>query len=335
VKPSLLVLAGVWLAAYPAAAQSTVTTYTPDLANGGETVLSTSSSSDHTQTQVTQSLNGQQVPLERHESRVISTDANGSVTETIVHRYDPNGQLISTERTVTDQRKTAGGGSTVRSTTYRSDINGSEQPAERSTIETRVSGATTTVDTVVDRPNASGSFQPVEKRVDVTQGTDKKSTTTESIYRADSNDGFREAAHKVINTTQAGGRTVVDTTDYEPGVTNGSLQFQERRVATTTSTPGGNQTTQIDVYAPAAYGQIQSADESPRLLQQQIVTSVKKPDGSVVETLSVRDSSVSDPNRLGDLRQVTQTLCTGKCDGGAPAPAAPAPVTPAPAPGKP
>jgi hypothetical protein len=33
----------------------------------------------------------------------------------------------------------------------------------------------------------------------------------------------------------------------------------------------------------------------------------------VVETVSVRRPSVSDPNRLGDLQKVSETLCQGKC----------------------
>ena len=33
----------------------------------------------------------------------------------------------------------------------------------------------------------------------------------------------------------------------------------------------------------------------------------------MVETLSVRRPTVSDPNRLGALQQISETVCKGKC----------------------
>jgi hypothetical protein len=313
--------------------QSTVTTYTADVPNGGFDVSSATSSSDHTQSQITQSINGTQVPLEQHQERVLRSDANSSVTESIVRRSDPTGQFVTTERTVTETRKNPDGSSTAQSTVYRSDINGSELPAERRTTDTRVAGPTTTVNTVIDRPGVNGSFQTVEKRSDITQdltqGTEKKSTTMESVYRGSPEEGFREAVRKVVNSTVTDGRTVEDTTDYEQGATSGSLQFQERRVSTTAINPGGGQSTIVDVYAPSADGIVQSSDAQPQLKQEQIITRVQNPDGSVVDTFSVREPNVSDPTRLGAVRQITKTVCTGNC-GAAPTtpPAAPPPAKP-------
>ncbi len=303
-----------------ACAQSVITTYTTDLVNGGRDVTSTSSSSDHTQTQIAQSLNGEQVPLEQHSARVISEDANGSVTENIVKRYDPSGQFVSIERTLTELHKTADGSSTVKSTTYKSDINGGEQLAERRTTETKVAGNTTTVNVAVDQPGPNGGFQTVEKRVDVTNTSlDKKSsTTTESIYRGDSYGEMREAVRKVISQTRSGDKVVEDTTDYEPGVEAGALQFQERRVSTTTAASNGSQSTVVDVYAPSADGHVQDPGAKPQLKQQQIITNLKNPDGSTVQTFSIREPDVSDATHLGPLRQITQTVCTGNCTGAAP-----------------
>jgi hypothetical protein len=320
VKLCILALAAAALAP----AQSTTTTYTPDLLNGGLIPLTTSDSSDHSQTQITQSLNGRQVPLEQHVERVLSRAADGTVTtESIVRKYDPTGQLITTERTVTEQRSTPGGGSVVNSTTYRTNVNGDDQPVEHRTVDTRVSGSTTAVDTVVDRPGLDGSLQTAEKSSEVTEGTDAKKTTTASVYRRDSNDGFTEAERKVITQTQSGSQTVVSTTLYQPGGVQGGLQFQEQRVATTTAQPDGTQATRVDLYAPAAYGEPQGADAAPHLNQEQIITQEKRADGSVAQTFSVRETSVSDPTQLGPPRIITQTVCTGKCDA-APAPA-PAP----------
>lgn len=297
--------------------QSTVTTYTPDLANGGYAVSSASTSSDHTQTQITQSLNGVQVPLEQHQQRVIRSDATGSVIETIVRRYTPDGQFASTERTVTETHTHADGSSTVQSSTYRTDVNGTEAPVERRTIDTQVAGKITTTNTVIEQAGQSGSFEPVEKHAEVTedlsQGKEKKRSTTESIYRASAGEGFREAVRTVTTQTQSDDKTVEDVADYEPGITAGSLEFQERRVSTTTTTPGGNQSTIVNVYAPSADGVAQSPDAPPQLKQQQIITRIKNPDGSVVDTFSIREPNVSEPTELGAVRQITQTVCTGNC----------------------
>jgi hypothetical protein len=310
VKVCIMVLAAAALGF----AQSSTSTYTPDLLNGGVIPLTTSDSSEHTQAQITQSLNGRQVPLEQHEERVIRHDANGTVTETIVRKYSPAGDLVSTDRTVTEQHSTPGGGSTAESTTYRTDVNGDQQPIERRTVETHVSGSTTAVNTVVARPNLDGTFQTAEKRSQVTEGTDAKKTTTDSVYRRDANDGFAEAERKVTTETHSGEKTVVNTTDYEPGSVAGALQFQEQRVATTITAPNGSKTTRVDIYAPAADGNVQAEGAAPQLRQEQIITHEKGADGSVKEIFSIREPSVSDATHLGPPRTITETVCTGKCD---------------------
>jgi hypothetical protein len=313
--------------------QSATTTYTADYANGGFTPSTSSVSSDHTHTQVNPSLNGTQVPLEQRQERVIGKAADGTVTtETIVRRNDPTGEFTATERTITESRKTQGGGSVVTSTTYRTDVNGQEQRAERKVVETQVAGPTTSVNTVVDRPTADGAFQTVEKRSAITsvaegsaaQATAKTTTTSESVYRADPNGGFIEAERKVTNETQSGKETVVNTTTYQPDGIVGALQFQEQRVATSSTAPDGSTVTRVDVYAPAADGIARESGAPPQLKQEQIITHEKAADGSYVEVLSVREPTVSDAN-LGNPRVISKTVCTGKCDA---APAAPLPAKP-------
>jgi len=305
-------------------AQSTTTTYTTDLLNGGQSVTSVSASTDHTQSQIVQSINGRDVPLEQRQEKLIRQDENGSVTESIVKRYDGTGQLASTERVVTETRKRPDGGSSTRSTIYRSDINGQEQLAERRAVDTAVSGLTTTTNTVVDQPSINGTFQTVEKRAEVmTTSADKKSsTTTESIYRNGSDGGFREASRRVTTQVEKANQTVVDTTDYEPGVNAGALQFQERRISTEVSAPDGSHATTVDIYAPSADGHVQDADARPQLKQQQFITRVAGPSG-VIETFSIREPSVSEANHLGPLRQINQVVCTGNCATGAPVVEAP------------
>jgi hypothetical protein len=310
-----------------ALAQSTTsTTYTADLMNGGYTPSVTFTSSDHSQTQIVQSLNGRQVPLEQHEERVLSRAADGTViSEAIVHRYDPTGQLASTERIVTEQRKTPDGGSSVRSTTYQTNVNGDQQQVERRTVDTHVTGSTTAVNTVVDRPGLDGSFQTEEKRSEITEGAAAKQTTTESVYRRDAGVGFAEMERKVITQTQTPTQTVVTTTEYLPGGTAGALQFQEQRVATSVAAPNGTQTIRVAVYGPSADGTVQSADAPAQLKQEQIITHEKGADGSIIETFSVRETSVSEPTHLGELRQISKTVCTGNCGGAPAAPATPKP----------
>lgn len=287
--------------------------------NGGNIVKSASTSSDHTQTQITQSLNGVQVPLDQREERVIRSDSTGSLTEVTVKRYNFDGTYASTEKIVTETHKNPNGGSTVVTTTYRTDVNGSPQLAERRSEDTQVAGKTTSVSTVIEQPGLDGNFQAVEKRsevtVDLSQGKEKKSSTTESVYRGDAGVGFHEAVRKVTTETQRDDQTVEDTVDYEPATADGALQFQERRISTTTTTPGGSQSTIVDVYAPAADGIVQSSDQPPQLKQQQIITRVQAPDGSVIDTFSIREPNVSDPTKLGAPRQITQTVCTGNCGG--------------------
>src|SRR5579863_2597966 len=142
--------------------QSSTTTYMKDL-NGNRVDVQSFSSNDGEHTELFQSINGRQVPLEQSVDRVVSQDASGKVTERIVKKFNQEGQLISTDRVMIEENKLPGGSSTVRETTYRSDVNGSFLEAERKTIETRVNGSTTTASTVIDRPTLNGSLETVEK----------------------------------------------------------------------------------------------------------------------------------------------------------------------------
>ncbi len=184
--------------------QSADTTVITDLNGHLETAassVSTSTPAEQTQTKLTQSLNGRQVPLEQTEERVLRNDSSGKVTERIVRKYDPNGGLASTERVITEEQPKSGGGSTVHATTYRSDLNGRELETERRVTETRVAGASTTTETSIERPTINGAFGTTEKRTAVTSGDDANKTTNESVYRPSENGGLREAERRVIFAT--------------------------------------------------------------------------------------------------------------------------------------
>jgi hypothetical protein len=300
-------------------AQSATTTYLTDINGVRVPGTSTTTSKDGTKTEVWQSINGQQVPLEQAVDKVLREDAKGKVVERTIRKLDPTGQATATERVVIEESKLPGGGSSVRSTTYRSDLNGNQQEAERKTVETHVQGSTTTADTVIDRPTINGYFATVEKRTAVTQGTDtKSSTTTESVYRPDMNGGYHEALKSVTTVIKNGDQTTQKTDDYEPGVT-GQLQLHAESTSVTKKLPDGTETTQVDLYSANVAGRLYDSTAPMQIKEQQTIERRTLPDGSVTETLSVRRPTVTDSSRLGDSQKLSETVCTGKC-GAAPTP---------------
>jgi hypothetical protein len=311
-----------------ASAQSTNTTFTKDLNGNRVAGTSVSISANGDRTDRYQSINGRQVPVEQVTERVVSQDANGKVTERIVQKFDPTGRPASTERVMIEESTAPGGGSTVRETTYRNDMNGSMREAERKVTETRVSGSTTTANTVIDRPGISGTFETIEKRSAVTDGPPDNQRTTESIYRAGVSGGFQEAVRTVKTASKANDTIKETTASFEPGI-NGQLQLSSRSDSTTTKQPDGTQTTQTDVFSRNVAGDVQDNSAAMRVREQQIVQRRTNPDGSVAETLSVRRPTPADPNRLGAPQRVSETVCTGKCQG------ASAPATPVTQPAKP
>ena len=304
-----------------AAAQNTASTYTKDLNGNRVEAQSFNTSATGEKTERFQSINGRQVPLEQSVDRVVSQDSNSKVTERIVKKFNRDGQVASTERVVIEENKLPGGSSTVRETTYRSDVNGTSREAERKTIETRVSGSTATANTVIDRPGLNGSMETVEKRSAVTDGPPDNQRTTESVYRPALSGGFQEALRTVKTASKVNDTAKETTANYEPGM-NGKLELASQSEATTTKQPDGTDVTQTNLFAKTVAGNVQDSSGAMRVKEQQVMQRRTNPDGSVVETLSVRRPSVSDPNRLGDLQKLSETVCKGKCQADAAKPAA-------------
>ena len=307
-KPCLFLV----LTAGLASAQSASATYTKDL-NGNRVEgkqISTAANGDRTE--LYQSINGRQVPVEQVTEHVVREDANGKVTERIVQKFDPSGRPASTERVMIEENKLPGGDSTVRETTYRNDVNGSMREAERKVTETRVSGSTTTASTTIDRPGISGSLETTEKRSAVTDGPADNQHTTESVYSRSASGGFQETARTVTTASKRNDTTKETTATYEPGL-NGQLQLDSQSDSTTTKQPDGTQVTQRDVFAKTVAGNVQDSSGALRVKEQELIQRRTNPDGSVIETVSVRRPSVSNPNQLGDLQKVSETVCKGKC----------------------
>lgn len=299
-------------------AQSVSTTYVTDL-NGNRVAAGSVISSDGDHTQVSKNLNGRVVPTEQTDEKVLSKDANGSVIERVVRKYDPNGQLTSTERTVIEEHDEPGGFTRV-SKTYATDLNGETHETENQTVDSHTQDGVTNIQTVTARPTINGSLQPVEKRSTVVETGKDVSKQDETIYRVSANGDFYPAVREVKDETKTGDQTVVKSALYEP-IGGAQMSLSRQSVSTTTKAADGTEVTNIDYYAPAAPGVARPNGSSPQLYEQDTVTRKKAADGSVVETMSARQSSIGDPGQLGSPRTISETVCTGKCD-----PAPPAPV---------
>ncbi len=296
-----------------AAAQSTSALLTPDL-NGRLVDSAAYVARDGDRAELTQSINGRQVPLEKTEIKVLSDGPSGKTTETIVRKYDATGQLASTERTVTEEQKSTAR-SVIHATIYKSDLNGSMKEAERRTIESQIQGNTTTSDVTISRAGLSGSFDLAEKRniVTVTNKDAGTSQETESIQRPNQNGQLAEAIHEVREQTKTGDKATSTTARFEPDYT-GKMALIRQQVDTTSKASDGTIVTQRDVFAPAAYGIARSGDGAPKLQEQEMIVR-KESNGVVSEKTTVSRPTLQDPNRLGPVLPVSDLVCTGKCVG--------------------
>jgi hypothetical protein len=138
------------------------------------------------------------------------------------------------------------------------------------------------------------------------------------VYRRSDNGTFYQALRKVTDEHKTGDQTVVQAASYEPGAT-GSLQLASQSVSTTTKRPDGSDVTEVNLYARGADGRVQENGAAMQVKEQQIISREKTADG-VVETLSVRRPTIADPNKLGNLQKVSETVCKGKCAPDEPAP---------------
>jgi len=300
------------LAAATLTAQSSSTIYTTDL-NGRTVADGSSISSDGKHTETSKSINGRTVPLEQSDERVLSQSAEGRVVEKIIRKFDPEGNLTETTRVLTDERKTANG-STVNTTTFRSDLNGAMHEDERKTVETTIHGASSDTQTVVSRQTPNG-FSTVEKRSAVTETSNNATHTDETVYRADANGAFQPAVRTVTDTTQSGGQTVATAALYEPIADVTRMQLSRQTVTTTTTRADGSSLAQVDYFGPSVPGNVRDPNAAQQLYEQDTIEKSPAPGGKVVETLTARRVSATDPTHLGPAIKVSETVCSGNCSG--------------------
>jgi hypothetical protein len=295
-----------------AAAQTASNTYTTDI-NGNRIANGQVTSKDGVVTDLRQSINGKEVPLEQVEQKTLSKSGNTTVTERIIRHYGTGGQVVLTERVVSEATDNGAGESSVRSTTYRSDISGNMAEAERKTVATRKAGSATVTDTAVEKKSLSGSFEVAEKRSATSEPTSDGKKESEEVYLRDTNGNLYEAQRSATTETRSGNQTVSNTAIYEPGV-NGNLALAKQNVVTTTTKPDGSSSQEIAIFGRASDGHAHEAGAPPSLTEKRVIERQKGVGGAIVQTESVQLPSVNDPGRLSAPRTVSETVCRGECD---------------------
>ncbi len=258
-----------------------------------------------------QSINGGTVPLEKVEVHVLRDDASGKLTERITRRFDPQGNPMPPVRETIEEQKRPDGSSTIQSTTYRGDINGNMQVAEKTTTDTHTNGSGENSETIVQRATSDG-LQTVEKRDElvVKQPSGYQSETT--TYRSDGNGGFYTAVRQTAEHIEQNSQSTDSSAEYERGP-NGELQLHGQTVTKTVTRPDGSKDAVVEIYGRSVPGTVGGNDSGLKLQEQQVIESTPGPNNTVVQTLSVRRPSVSDPQTLGPPRQLSQTVCQGDC----------------------
>jgi hypothetical protein len=266
-------------------------------------------------TEKMQSINGRMVPIERVEDRVVRDDASGRVVERLIRGYDATGNPTPPVKETIEEQKRPDGSSTIQTSRYQGDINGGMRLVEKSTTDIRKSGSTETSDTVLQRPSVNGSLETVEKRdaVRVKEGAGYREEAT--TYRRDGNGSFGVALRKTTEHIEQGGQATDNTADYEAGP-DGRLQLHGQTVANIVTRPDGSKDSVVSIYGQNVPGTVDPTGRL-KLYEQQLIEQKAGPGNTMVETLSVRRPTVSDPNTLGPTKQISETICKGKCGNGA------------------
>jgi hypothetical protein len=259
------------------------------------------------------SINGRMVPQERVEEHVLRDDASGRVVERLIHRYDAAGNPLPPVKETVEEQKRPDGGSSVQTTRYRGDINGNMQLDEKSIVNITKSGSTETISKEVQRQGVNGSLATVQKQdtVRVNDGKNYQEDTT--TYRPDGNGGFGVAIRQTTEHTEQGGQARENSVEYEPGP-DGQLQLHSQKVAEIVTRSDGSKESLVNLFGRNVPGTVEP-DGKLKLYEQQTIDRRPGAGNSVIETLSVRRPSISDPTTLGPSRQISETICKGKCDG--------------------
>jgi hypothetical protein len=312
----LVIIATIASALLLCAQQSSVTSTSAININGdrvadGPSVIHSKSDGRAETTEIVQSINGRTVPIERVEQRVVREDSSGRVVERLIRRYDQTGNPTTPVKEVIAEQKRPDGSSTKQVSTYRGDINGGMQLIEKSTTETQVSGSTENAETVVQRPTVNGTLDTVEKESTVKSKQPSGFSEETTTYRRDGNGGFRVAVRETTEHSEQGAQSSDSMAEYELGPT-GQLQLHSQKVTKTVTGANGSKEQVVDIFGQNVPGTVDPG--GLKLQEQQLIQKKPGPNDTVTQTLSVRRPSVSDPKALGPARQLSETVCRGKCD---------------------
>ncbi|HUQ95488.1 MAG TPA: hypothetical protein VM120_27660 [Bryobacteraceae bacterium] len=263
-----------------------------------------------TRMEVTQSINGRQIPKEIVEERVVSSDATGRVVERVVRRFDQNGNPAQAEKQRIEEKKNADGSVSSLATVYRQDINGRFELSERRRTEASKMGDTTTANVQVERPTLNGSLETVEKQVQV--ATDGKTAAKADVttYRKDQTGRFVESWRSVTDSADQNGQRVENQAEYEPGE-NGRLRLAGQTVSRIRKNTDGTESREVDIFRNVP-GRAETV-AAPALRERQVIEQRKVGD-QLIETTLVQRPTISDPNHLGAPVKIGERICTGaKC----------------------
>ncbi len=264
-------------------------------------------------TQLSRSINGQIVPLEKTQERVIQEDANGKTVERLIQRYDPTGTSMTPVKEIIQEQNKPGGGSVTTRTVYAGDVNGNLQLQQRSVTQTQKAGDSVSSETTVERPNINGGFEPMSRQVGETIKNGDNYQESSTTYRPDGNGGFVPAVKISKSVTKTNGRTTENAAEYEIGPT-GELTLHSQKVQSTVKGPDGSEDVQVQIYGQSVPGVAGSFDPSKlKLTEEQHIERKRTSGDTVVETVEVQRPTLADPSQLGPPKQISETICKGKC----------------------
>jgi hypothetical protein len=265
-----------------------------------------------------QSINGRLVPKEQTETRVLSETPTEKVTETFDRKFDQTGQLTLTERTLTTEQKRTDGGTSTNASVYRSDINGGMPEVERRQIETHPQGpGSTESDVTIARPSDNGGLQNVEQRKILTTTGPNSTHEDQTVYLKSTNGDFVARRRTVTDSQKSNDKTEASVANYETDYL-GHMALLSSENTTTVVSKDGKQEIERNLYASASDGVARDDQGGQKIKEQQIIVRTPGPDGTVTETVSVRRPTLAEQTHLGPPVQISETVCTGKCDPGKP-----------------
>ena len=265
-------------------------------------------------TEKTRSINGREVPIERIEERVLRNDATGKVIERLIRRFDPTGNRMMPVKEIIEEQKRPDGGSTTQTTTYEGDVNGRLQITERTITDVQRNSSSETAETVLERPTINGSMEAVSKdtaiKIKQPNGYQESITT----YRKNNSGDFYPAVKISKEHSESGGQAIDNSAEYEIGA-RGELRLHGQKVQKTRKGPDGSEDVQVDIFGQNVIGRAGSVESNAlKLQEQEIIERRRIAPNAVVETLSLRRTSIADSNALGPLQAISQITCRGKCE---------------------